>query len=155
MVPSSFVMLEALPRNPHGKVDVRALPAPGSDRAALGTAYVPLDAGIEESIGAVWREVLRVERVGREDNFFDLGGHSLALVQVQRRLRDVLGRDVSLVDLFRHPSVRALAAFLSAGSGEASSPARPPEERGRELDAGRERMRQRLSRRRRGDEGAD
>jgi acyl carrier protein len=114
----------------------------------LGATYVPLESELERSIGAVWSEVLRVERIGREDNFFDLGGHSLAMVQVQRRLREVLSREISLVELFRYPAVRALAEHLARAPGEATAAAAAPETRGRQLQEGRERMKQRLARRR-------
>jgi acyl carrier protein len=66
----------------------------------------------EELVARVWRETLRVDRVGATDSFFDLGGHSIAMAEVQHRLAEAIGREIALVDLFRYPNVRALAAFL-------------------------------------------
>ncbi len=111
MVPSAFVQLDRLPLGPTGKVDRRALPAP----AALERAETPQEAprtGLEERIAAVWREVLEVERVGLNENFFDLGGHSLLMARVHGRLQEELGRKVSMVELFQYPTVATLAAHL-------------------------------------------
>ncbi|HSF41611.1 MAG TPA: amino acid adenylation domain-containing protein, partial [Thermoanaerobaculia bacterium] len=118
MVPATFVFLDALPLTANGKVDRRALPAPDEGRVAREASAAPA-AGIEREIAAVWQEVLGVERVGVDDNFFDLGGHSLRLVEVQTRLREALGRDVPVVELFRHPTVAALATYLE-GKGTAA-----------------------------------
>jgi acyl carrier protein len=112
MVPSFFVPLEALPLTPNGKVDKRALPAP--DGAAAHTAaFAAAETPVEEKLAAIWKALLGVSRVGANDNFFELGGHSLLLAQVQMRVRDELGEDVPMVDLFRYPTVRSLAARLS------------------------------------------
>ncbi|HVR96729.1 MAG TPA: amino acid adenylation domain-containing protein, partial [Thermoanaerobaculia bacterium] len=112
MVPAAFVVLEKLPLNPNGKVDRRALPAPGMD-AEQASRYVAPESGAEREIAAVWREVLGVEKVGLDDNFFDLGGHSLLLVRLHARLQEVLGRDMPLVDLFSRPTVRTQAEHLA------------------------------------------
>ncbi|HVR99133.1 MAG TPA: amino acid adenylation domain-containing protein [Thermoanaerobaculia bacterium] len=112
MVPSAFVTLPALPLLPNGKVDWRALPAPGGDRPELGTAYTAPESDLERAIAEVWQDLLRVDRIGLDDNFFDLGGHSLLLVQAQGRLREALGREVAVVDLFRFPTVKSLARHL-------------------------------------------
>ncbi len=107
MLPAAFVRLAALPLTANGKLDRRALPeAAPAPRAAEA-------AGVEGTIQAIWREVLELSAVGRDDNFFDLGGHSLLLVRVQGRLREALGREVEIVDLFRFPTVRELAGFLA------------------------------------------
>ncbi|HEX4494949.1 MAG TPA: beta-ketoacyl synthase N-terminal-like domain-containing protein, partial [Thermoanaerobaculia bacterium] len=113
MVPSAIVPLAALPLTPNGKVDRKALPAPVPVSRDLPPEA---DRGtLEDAIAAVWCEVLEVPRVGAEENFFDLGGHSLLLPQVQARLRDRLGREVSLLDLLTHTTVRALARHLETG----------------------------------------
>jgi aryl carrier-like protein len=83
--------------------------------------------------------------VGRDDNFFDLGGHSILMIQMRRKLQDKLGQTLTMVDLFRHPTVSALAAFLSRGA--APQPAFVSPERGRERRAGADRLKQRLGRR--------
>jgi len=118
MVPAHIVALEALPLTPNNKVDRTALPRPG-DAAPTTVAAAPRD-GLEAQIAAVWREVLGTPAVGVDDNFFDVGGHSLLAVQVHRRLQAVVGPRLSLTDLFRFPTIRALAGYLSQ-NGEISS----------------------------------
>jgi len=113
MVPSAFVTLEALPLTPSGKVDRRALPAPDGTRPELETAYVSPRSEAERTIAAIWEEVLRVEQVGVNDNFFDLGGHSLLVVQVHSRLMGTFKREFPMTDMFRHTTVAGLAQYLS------------------------------------------
>jgi hypothetical protein len=115
MVPSVFVRLDALPLTANGKVDRKALPEPAPAAPEIDTRYEAPEGDLESRIAAVWRELLRVERVGSRDNFFELGGSSLLVVRVRNRLQELLGRDLSLVDLFRHPTVASLAAHLAAG----------------------------------------
>jgi len=117
-LPSAFVLLESLPLTGSGKVDRRALPAPGLGRPVLEAAYVAPRSSTEEAIAGVWREVLAREKVGIHDNFFEVGGSSLLLVRIHARLRDVLGREVTMVQLFRHPTVQSLARFLETQERE-------------------------------------
>jgi amino acid adenylation domain-containing protein len=112
MVPGAFHFLDDLPRTPNGKLDRQALttgPLPDAD-ACCG--FVPPDSPLERGIAEIWQQVLGLERVGLDDNFFDLGGHSLLLAQVQAKLADMLGCELTMVELFQHPTVRALAARL-------------------------------------------
>jgi hypothetical protein len=115
MVPAAFVVLERLPLTPSGKVDRGALPAPAAPAASSATSHPPRSA-LERSIAAAWREALALEQVGLHDNFFDLGGHSLLLAQVQRRLRGELGRELSMLELFQPPTVHGLAEHLGAAA---------------------------------------
>jgi acyl carrier protein len=110
MVPATVSVLTALPLTPNGKIDRRALPEPHSG-VAIPLAAAP-QSQLEKTISSIWQEVLGVPQVGMSDNFFDLGGHSLLVVQVQRRLREACGREVSITDMFRLPTIRALAAHL-------------------------------------------
>ncbi|HVR09570.1 MAG TPA: amino acid adenylation domain-containing protein, partial [Thermoanaerobaculia bacterium] len=112
MIPAAAVFLDQLPLLPSGKVDRRALPEPGRDRPRLAGAYLAPQDQREDLIAEVWREVLRLDRVGAEDNFFDLGGHSLLAVEVHAKLRERLRTDFPLLELFRHPTIRTLAAWL-------------------------------------------
>ncbi len=112
MLPAHFVTLVALPQTPNGKVDRKALPAPDVTHTPAAQVYVPPTGDIEQQITAVWIEVLNLPQVGTRDNFFDLGGHSLLAVQVHRKLRDVLRRDLSITDIFRFPTIQSLAAHL-------------------------------------------
>ncbi len=113
MVPAAFVLLDALPLTPNGKVDLRVLPAPSGERPETATAYLAPRSELEHTIATVWRAALKVEKVGIYDNFFDLGGHSLLLVQVHSQLRETYSQ-LTLIDMFRHPTVGALAVHLSA-----------------------------------------
>jgi len=115
MVPAAFVRLPALPLTPNGKVDVRALPPPARPDAA-GAAPA---SELERQVADVWCEVLGRPGVGVDDTFFDLGGSSLGLVRVQARLERRLGRRISVLDLVRHPTVRALAGFLAPDGANA------------------------------------
>jgi hypothetical protein len=112
MLPASFVVLDALPLTPNGKIDRKALPAPHRAQRRGADAYVPPSNDLERTISEVWQEMLNLERVGRRDNIFDLGANSLLTVQVQNRLSALLERPVSLVSMFRFPTVESLAAHL-------------------------------------------
>ncbi|MFF4339991.1 amino acid adenylation domain-containing protein [Kitasatospora sp. NPDC001540] len=118
MLPSAYVVLDALPVGPTGKLDRWALPspapaAPGADRAEPAT-----DA--ERVVAGVWSEVLGVPLPGRDDDFFDLGGHSLLGIKVVAKLRTALpdAAGLSLMDLFKHPTVRALAALAATPAAD-------------------------------------
>jgi len=112
MVPSAFSVLDALPLNPSGKVDRVALPEPAVTRTAAAGYLAPRNR-LERTIAEIWREVLGIDRVGVNDNFFDLGGHSLLVVQVHERLRATIGRELSMVNLFQYPTVASLVEFLT------------------------------------------
>jgi natural product biosynthesis luciferase-like monooxygenase protein len=111
MLPETVQLLAALPMTPNGKVDRRALPEPQS-AIVLPSATAP-ESALEKTIAGIWEQVLGRSSVGSADNFFDLGGHSLLVVQVQRRLHEACGREISLTDMFRLPTIQALAAHLS------------------------------------------
>jgi natural product biosynthesis luciferase-like monooxygenase protein/FkbM family methyltransferase len=120
MVPAAFVTLGSLPLTPNGKVDRRLLPAPGADRPQVQASYVAPHNEMEEKLAELWRQVLKLDRVGVDDNFFELGGSSLLVVEMRGRIRDSLGLDVSLVDLFRNPTIARLAGALMPGGAEIS-----------------------------------
>ncbi|HEU4452818.1 MAG TPA: AMP-binding protein, partial [Longimicrobium sp.] len=116
MVPSSFMWLDALPLTPNGKVDRRALPDPQAPAAA---APVAPRTATEEMIAEIWAEVLGVESVGVEDDFFLLGGHSLRATQLLTRIARTLGVEIPLRVLFETPTVAGLAAHVEAAGGGA------------------------------------
>ncbi|MDZ8084245.1 MAG: amino acid adenylation domain-containing protein [Nostoc sp. DedQUE12b] len=113
MIPNAFAILEALPLTPNGKVDRRALPAPETLDSELEVAYVMPQTEMEQTIATVWQQVLHLEKVSVNDNFFDIGGHSLLMVQVNSKLQEVLQRDLSIVEMFQNPTINSLAQYLS------------------------------------------
>lgn len=133
LVPSAVVVMGRLPLTPSGKVDRRALPRPVLDRTQLSSAYRAPGSPLEVTIAAVWREILRSEEVGVDDNFFELGGSSLLAVRVHARLRESLGREFPLLDLFAFPSVAVLARHLAApdSGGQAEPELHMAQERAR------------------------
>jgi hypothetical protein len=119
MVPAAVVVLDGLPLAPNGKVDRRGLALRPVERAVTVARTTPRGE-LEQRIAELWSHVLDVEQVGAEDNFFDLGGHSLLLVALQPGLAALLERPVRIVDLFTHTTVAAQARYL--GRTAAASP---------------------------------
>jgi acyl carrier protein len=113
MVPSAFVTLSTLPVSPNGKLDRDSLPAPDAARPQLERAYVAPQTPIEETLASVWREVLGIDRVGMDDDFFDLGGHSMLAVRMVARVRDALGFELPLAQVFERPTIGELAGWVS------------------------------------------
>ena len=159
MVPRNFVVLDALPLTPNRKVDRRALlaiepskisPQEAAMRSANAVPVAP-EGDLENLIADVLKEVLRLEEVGVDDNFFDLGATSLLMVQVHGRLQEALGREIQAVEIFNHPTVAALAAHLggdaAAGPRRGSRAERPKEDRSEALKRGKNRLAQRRRRR--------
>ena len=114
MAPAAYMMVKDWPRTPNGKIDHAALPRPDALARASASAYAAPENETERKVAAIWRDCLSLNDVGIDDNFFDLGGHSLLLVKVHGRLRTELDAQLSLVDLFRYPTVRLTAAALEA-----------------------------------------
>ncbi len=99
MLPAAYVPLTSLPLTSNGKLDLQALPTPGTARPSLDVGWVKARQGKEEMIADLWATLLGLEQIGIHDNFFELGGHSLLAVQVITRLRDMLQVDVPLQTL--------------------------------------------------------
>jgi len=114
MIPSVFEVVDAIPLNTNGKVDIDALPMPSWNRPELDVDYKAPQTEIEKIIAALWKELLRLEKVGINDNFFDLGGHSLLLTQVHTRLSEKIEnkKELTIVDLFRYPTIHSLAKYM-------------------------------------------
>ena len=108
MIPSAFVALDAIPLSANGKVDRQGLPKPKPAQKS----FVAARDATEEKIAAVWCQVLKLERVGIDDNFFEVGGQSLLMPLLQQGLEKALGRSVAMVRLFQYPTIAAQAAAL-------------------------------------------
>ena len=120
MVPSNFVVLDSLPLTANGKIDRNALPKPAAEEEPETIAEQPRNE-LERVIAQTWKQALGVGRVGLDRNFFDLGAHSLMVAEVQMQLQELLGREISLVDLFQFPTVSALAGHLGGQEGQPSA----------------------------------
>ncbi len=116
MLPSTYVSLDALPLTPNGKVNRKALPVPKAESAQTAEFNAPRSE-LEKTIAQIWKDVLQLQKVSTRDNFFDLGGHSLLMARVHRRLREALGREISMVELFQYPSIDSLVKYLSGEQG--------------------------------------
>ncbi|HET7233945.1 MAG TPA: amino acid adenylation domain-containing protein, partial [Longimicrobium sp.] len=137
MVPGAFVALERIPLTTNGKLDRRALPAPGAPDGTGAEARVAPRTPVEEMVAGIWAEVLGADRVGATDNFFEVGGHSLLAARVTSRLRASFGIDLPVRALFEAPTVAGLAAEVEAlrAGGRAAAPRVPipPADRGQPL----------------------
>jgi amino acid adenylation domain-containing protein len=139
MVPSQVVALPELPLTRNGKVDrARLLPLADAQRQ-VDAPYVAPRTEVERALSAVWAEVLGLERVGRQDNFFDLGGHSLLMIRAQALIRERLGREVPVLDLFRFTTVDELAAHLAAAAPAPAPHGQPGERASRRREGARRR----------------
>ncbi len=145
MLPSAFVLLDRFPLTPNGKIDRRNLPAPDLSAQSAAT-YVAPQTEVERAIATIWQEVLQLEKVGTDDNFFDLGGHSLLMVQLAQKLQVSQDREVSLLEIFKYPTIATFAKHLSAEASEATENSEKSSQQIADVEAGRNRLKQRLAR---------
>ena len=143
MIPAAFVTIATLPLTPNGKVDRKALPPPTDRDQCLGTPYLLPQNEMERTIASIWQKVLRLDRVGIEDSFFGLGGHSLLLVQVQSELAKTLSEPIIMMDLFRYPTISSLARHLSKMGKTETHPVETGKQ-AQQTQAGRSRLNRRL-----------
>jgi acyl carrier protein len=121
MVPAQFVMLTELPRTPNGKIDRLRLPAP--ETAAASAMYLAPRDSLEQTLAEIWQDALGVRQVGRDDDFFELGGDSLSATRVFARITRRLGKAIALREVLENPRFSSLAQALRDSP---TSPARPP-----------------------------
>jgi len=114
MVPAHFLFLSHLPLSPNGKLDRAKLPSPQSKQPAM-RKRVPAKSDTEKLLAGIWAQILGLQQIGVDDNFFDLGGDSLMLLRVQNTINQRLRRDIPATLLFRYPSIRTLSAYLGDG----------------------------------------
>ncbi|PSB49524.1 non-ribosomal peptide synthetase [Chroococcidiopsis sp. CCNUC1] len=146
MVPTLFVILKTFPLSANGKVDRRTLMAQAIALPMPETAYIAPQNQLEQTIAAVWQEILHLDRIGVRDNFFDIGGNSLLVTKAYSKLKIALPDDVkswALTDLFKYPTIHSFAAYLHPDP--LSSP-HPSEELAQKLQDGKTRLKQQLSR---------
>ncbi|QWU15602.1 amino acid adenylation domain-containing protein [Paenibacillus sophorae] len=147
MMPSAFVMMKALPLTTNGKLDRKALPAPGEFDRRSSSRFIQPESEIQELMVQAWREVLGIQKVGIEDNFYELGGHSLKLVDLQTKLNARLAgktRPIRTMELFQYPTIRGLSGFLVLSESTESVT------KGEDLASSRADKRKQLAARRRG-----
>lgn len=121
MLPSVFQRLETFPLTPNGKLDRKALPEPGRQRPELAQAYIAPRTAVEKQLAQVWCELLQLDQVGIDDNFFDLGGTSLAVVRMAGLYHQRFGHDIPPIKVFQHPSIARLARFVEGGDAPVKS----------------------------------
>ncbi len=110
MIPAVFVQIAALPLTPSGKVDRRSLPVPSFRTLEVADAMPQTE--IEQAIATVWQQVLNIDKVGIHDNFFEIGGHSLLMLKVNSQLREIFKTDLSIVEMFRYPTINSLVNYF-------------------------------------------
>lgn len=119
MIPAVFVQIAALPLTPSGKLDRRSLPVP-SVRTELEVAHAMPQTEVEQAIATVWQQVLNIDKVGIHDNFFEIGGHSLLMLKVNSQLREIFKTDLSIIEMFRYPTINSLANYFGQANSKTS-----------------------------------
>jgi acyl carrier protein len=118
MVPSLIVTLPYLPLTRNGKVDRNSLPSAESLRTNVEANYVEPTTKMQQTIASIWRKVLQIEKVGINDNFFDLGGNSLLMARVHNELRQVFRKEISMVEMFNSTTISSLTSYLTRAGVE-------------------------------------
>ncbi|UCH95296.1 MAG: amino acid adenylation domain-containing protein, partial [Candidatus Aminicenantes bacterium] len=122
MIPSYFVPLETIPLTSSGKIDRKALPDPDKLNIKLDSSYVEPVEELDLLLARIWKEVLKIDRVGIHDNFFDIGGNSIKILQVNQRLNETLNVSVPVVNLFQYPTISSLKGYLRDQGSPGGSP---------------------------------
>jgi amino acid adenylation domain-containing protein len=147
MVPGRVVVLEAMPLTPNGKLDRRSLPEPDQAGKLAQNEYVAPRNEAEQVIASIWQTVLGLEKIGIHDNFFDLGGHSLLMVQIHGEVLKKWQVELSMVEMFRYPTVNALAERVANGKADQAADESRERETSERMEEGKNRLRRRLEQR--------
>lgn len=154
MIPAHFVPLEQLPLTPNGKIDRNALPRPDVTVGVRTSTFVAPQSGKEQQIAEIWKEVLNIDRVGVNDNFFDIGGNSLSVIQLGWKLGQKFGKEIPAAELFRNLTIEFLAKYFNSGPTDAQQELEKEKRRTQSLDKSKktykDSMNKLLSQRRRG-----
>lgn len=121
MVPSFFILHDNFPLTSSGKVDRKSLTRLIGYELAIQEPYIAPETDLDHTLVMIWQEMLKLEKVGLNNNFFDLGGHSLLLLQVQNKIKEQLSIEVPLVEFFNHPTISSLSKYLSQEQNKQSS----------------------------------
>jgi len=135
MTPSAFVVLDKFPLTPNGKINRKALPAPAADRAESKQPFTPPRTPTEETLAKIWRELLRQPEIGIDDNFFQIGGHSLLAMQLMARARNEFQTALSLRNIFEAPTIAELAVLLDRKKDQPPAPVLQPLTRAQRITA--------------------
>jgi acyl carrier protein len=119
MIPTAFILMTDMPLSSHGKVNLKALPPPESGPGESEETSAPLDE-LQLTISKIWCEVLGCAQVNTQDNFFDLGGNSLLILQIFKKLESILPAECQVIDLFKYPTIQSLAEFIASDKKNAS-----------------------------------
>jgi acyl carrier protein len=150
MLPSVIVVLDSLPLTPNGKVDRKALPAPNDVRGNPSQENRRRElprSDLERELSEIWCELLQVDSVGVNENFFELGGHSLLLGKMQRNLETKFGCEISIIELFKFPTIDSLTRLIGQRSGTHAQTAVAGSQRVRDGQQAVQQMRQRMKQR--------
>jgi acyl-coenzyme A synthetase/AMP-(fatty) acid ligase/acyl carrier protein len=120
MVPAAFVSLEEFPRLPNGKLDRSSLPSPERSTAERKDNFHAPATGLQQTVAQVFREILAIDRVGLDDNWFDLGAHSLQMVKAHAELNQRIETPIPLISFFQYPNIRTLCTFIEKSGGNIS-----------------------------------
>ena len=116
MVPEYFVFLESLPINTNGKIDFSSLPDPLGHAVKNTVEYIDAESKVEKQLVEIWKEILKQEKIGVLDNFFDLGGNSIKIIMLVDTINRELNKQVNYISAFQYPNIRSFAEYLEQDS---------------------------------------
>jgi amino acid adenylation domain-containing protein len=127
MIPSQFFQVEKIPLTPSGKIDRKAMSSV-KDAMKSGVEYAPPSGEVEEKITEIWKEILGLEKIGINDNFFEIGGNSLQIITINNEMKKIFEDDIPVVIMFSYPTIRSLANYLSKNEADEITPEEKIEE---------------------------